>query len=129
LSGAPDNFNMKISKREIYKALFKYCAASKRPNNSFYLATAYDDTHEFLEFIAKEVKADNMLKVLNAVKRAKTTLIENGWLYRYNSVANKQYIGEPAYIVNYYFVEADIKRYMRYTESGEAEKFFDSIPI
>lgn len=124
---------MRISRKKIYHALFEYCLTVK---NNFYLAIYYDDVADFIEFVSKFIDNENHLKTYQAIQRAKTCLINNGWLYKFNSYADKQYIGEPAYIVNYRFPESLLRRYeiaklfdKNSDDSKEVEEFLSSIPL
>lgn len=117
---------MKLPRRKIYHALLEYCATYE---NEFHLAQFYDDVSNFVSFVTRFAGGDNDSKTYTAIQRAKTCLINNGWLYKFQSVADKQYIGEPPYIVKYRFTDRDIENYSRAKEDGEIEKFLDEMPI
>jgi len=115
---------MRLSRKKIYHALLEYCANhSPHEDKSFYLAQYYDDVTDFVSFVTRFVGGDNDSKTYAAIQRAKTTLVKSNWLYKFQTHADKQYIGEPAYIINYRFADRDIENYLEAKEKGEAEKF------
>ena len=114
-----------IKRKKIYHAILEYCLTK---DSEFELALNYDSTVDFVDFCSKFVGSSDDGKTYRAICRAKTCLIQNGWLIKRQIYNNKQYAGEPAVGWRYEFPKQTLRDYEIAKLSNETDEFLDSIP-